>query len=246
MRFLFLLTIISSLVVVVRSPAATIRMEARSSNFAESGWDDDDDIDDESRKLQTVYKLPVPQTSGGGMSLTEALMKRRTVYNIKNQPLTMSEISQLLWSAQGITKKGGYRTSPSAGALYPLEIYVLTRDGHYHYDPNGHTITTLGNVDIRESLYKATYKQHPVDSAPAVIVVTAVYERTALKYGLGRTPRYVAMEAGHACENLLLQVTALGLGGVSIGAFDDDSVQDVLNIPKDHKPLYVIPVGPLA
>lgn len=195
------------------------------------------------KKRMLVQKLPEPQTSGG-MALTEALAARRSTRSYKqDQPLTVNEISQLLWAAQGITKKGGKRTSPSAGALYPLEVYLLTDNGHYHYDPNGHKLETYGNTDLRNSLYWVSLRQNPVKDAPACFVFTAVYERTAVKYGSTRSERYVAMEAGHAVQNLLLQATALGLGGVPIGAFNDGQVADVLGIPDDHEPIYVVPVG---
>lgn len=199
------------------------------------------------KNLKVVVKkrLPLPQKSGG-MALTEALARRRSVRSYTSQSLTASQISQLLWAAQGVSlvEDGfGYRTSPSAGALFPLEFYVLTVDGHYHFDPDRHTLTTLGKRDIRNSLWKVSLEQKPVKNAPVVFVVTGVYGRTAVKYGATRSKRYVMMEAGHACENLLLQATALGLGGVSIGAFDDEDVQDVLDIPVDHEPLYVVPVG---
>jgi SagB-type dehydrogenase family enzyme len=144
---------------------------------------------------------------------------------------------------QGITHKRGFRTTPSAGALYPLEIYLVTAEGIFQYQPEGHALTVISRKNARSSLYTAALGQEAVRQAPAVFVVAAVYERTAQKYGDERSPRYVHLEAGHAAQNLLLQAVALKLGAVPIGAFHDEEVQAALELPADHKPLYLIPVG---
>jgi SagB-type dehydrogenase family enzyme len=156
--------------------------------------------------------------------------------------LTWEEIGQLLWAAQGITRDWGARTAPSAGALYPLETYVLLAEGLYRYAPQGHKAIALSDRDLRQGLWAVSIKQNAIRDAPAVFVIAAVYKRTSGKYG-DRAERYVHLEAGHAAQNLLLQAVALELGGVPIGAFYDDKVQDVLGLPRDHAPLYVIPVG---
>jgi SagB-type dehydrogenase family enzyme len=152
-------------------------------------------------------------------------------------------LGQLLWAIQGISGERGFRTAPSAGALYPLEVYVATEEGLFQYQPEGHQLLPLDQDDVRTALYQAALRQEAVRQAPAVFVVTAIYERTAQKYGAERSPRYVHLEAGHAAQNLLLQAVALGLGAVPIGAFEDKRVQEVLAIPEDHQPLYLIPVG---
>ena len=188
--------------------------------------------------------LPAP-SSAGKMSLEEALQSRRSIRRYSDQPLSEQEISQLLWAAQGVTSPQGYRTAPSAGALYPLELYAVTQSGVYHYDPARHTLGFVQEGDARRKLYEAALKQDPVLKAPLVIVITAVYERTEIKYGEERGPRYVHLEAGHAAQNLLLQAVTLGLGAVPIGAFYDDRVQGALDLPADHMPLYLIPVGRL-
>jgi SagB-type dehydrogenase family enzyme len=121
-------------------------------------------------------------------------------------------------------------------------VYVATRQGAYHYVPQGHRVEALATDDLRPALQGVSLNQGAVGAAPAVFVVTGVYARTAGKYG-DRATRYVRLEAGHAAQNLLLQAVALGLGGVPIGAFDDPGVQRVLSLPADHEPLYVIPVG---
>lgn len=186
--------------------------------------------------------LPAPRLKGE-LSFEEVLAKRRSVRSFSEQPLTLEEIGQLLWSAQGITDPKGFRTAPSAGALYPLEVYVVTGEGIAHYIPDGHQITFQAADGAKERLFEAALNQSAVKEAPAVFVITAVYERTAQKYGEKRAPRYVQLEAGHAAQNILLQAVALGLGAVPIGAFYDEQVQEALNLPADYQPLYLIPVG---
>ena len=180
----------------------------------------------------------------GAMSLEETLAARRSVREFTEEKLTPEEISQLLWAAQGITAAWGGRTAPSAGALYPLEVYVATADGLYHYVPQGHKAIVQSKADLRGALWRAGLSQNAIREAPAVFVITAVYARTAKKYG-GRAERYVKLEAGHAAQNLLLQAVALDLGGVPIGAFYDDQVQSALSLPSDYEPLYLVPIGHL-
>lgn len=186
--------------------------------------------------------LPSPAVTGD-QSLEQALARRRSVREFTDQPLTTTDLGQLLWAAQGITNERGLRTAPSAGALYPLELYVTTAEGVFHYIPSEHRLLVVSQTDARTRLCQAALRQEAVRRAPAVFIVTAVYARTAAKYGQERTPRYVHLEAGHAAQNLLLQATALGLGAVPIGAFHDDQVQEALGLPADQEPLYLIPVG---
>ena len=197
------------------------------------------DVDTSTR--QQTSPLPAPVVRGE-MSLEETLATRQSVREFTDEPLTDAEISQLLWAAQGITRGGRGRTSPSAGGLYPLELYLVTAEGVSHYRPDGHALDSLTLQDLRVPLHHVALGQEAVRDAPAVFVVTAVFERTAVKY-LGRAERYVHLEAGHAAHGLLLQAVALDLGGVPIGAFADDRVQQVLGLPDDHEPLYLIPVG---
>jgi SagB-type dehydrogenase family enzyme len=186
--------------------------------------------------------LPEP-AQDGQTSLEQVLAQRRSIRQYIHDELTTAQLSQLLWAAQGITHERGFRTAPSAGALYPLEVYVATAGGLWHYDPGGHRLLKQGDSDIRQDLYGAALRQEAVRLAPAVFCITAVYERTSGKYGADRSQRYVHMEAGHAAQNLLLQAVALGLGAVPIGAFEDGQVQGVIGAPPDHQPLYLIPVG---
>jgi SagB-type dehydrogenase family enzyme len=189
-----------------------------------------------------VIALPTPCLSGS-MTLEAALAQRRSVRAFSGEALTLEELGQLLWAAQGVTDAAGLRTAPSAGALYPLEVYALMAGKVYHYEPDRHQLAVHAEGDAQPGLYAAALRQEAVREAPVVIVIAAVYARTAQKYGEARGPRYVHLEAGHAAQNVLLQAVALDLGAVPIGAFSDDAVQRVLALPADHAPLYLIPVG---
>ncbi len=190
---------------------------------------------------QAAESLPQPERRGR-LSLEEAIAARRSVREFGRAQLTMRQVSQLLWAAQGITGPRGQRTAPSAGALYPLELYVVLPSGLFHYDPAHHRLERRSGADLRPALEQAALGQPSVTGAPAVFVFAAVEERTRVKYH-ERTDRYVAMEAGHAAQNLLLEAVALGLGGVPMGAFDDAQVARVLGLPAGQGPLYLIPVG---
>lgn len=189
-----------------------------------------------------IILLPPPQRKGT-MSLEEALARRQSVREFAATALTEAELGQLLWAAQGISHGSNLRTAPSAGALYPLEVYVATAGGLFHYDPARHALERRGEGDVRAALSRAALEQESVRDAPAVFVITAVAGRTAAKYGPARSPRYVHLEAGHAAQNLLLEATALGLGGVPVGAFQDDASRRVLALPIAEEPLYLLPVG---
>ncbi len=191
--------------------------------------------------------LPAPACEGG-VSVEQAFLERRSVREYRDEPLTLAEVSQLLWAAQGITHPGGLRTAPSAGALYPLEIYLLAGEvtglepGLYHYEPDGHTLRLVLEGDLRRELSRAALDQSPVLDAPAVIVIAAVYERTKVKYG-ERGVQYVHIEVGAASENVYLQAASLGLGTVFIGAFRDEEVREVLRLDANEQPLGLMPVG---
>ncbi len=204
----------------------------------------------EVRKMANSEKIKLPDVElDGKISLEKTLYQRRSIRSYSRAPLKLKEVSQLLWSAQGITEKNwGLRTAPSAGALYPLELYVLASNvenlssGVYRYIPSEHTLVKVLSGDRRRELYNSSLQQESIIQAPVVFVIAAVYERTSIKYG-DRAERYVHMEAGHAAQNLLLQAVALGLGGVPIGAFYDDKVKSTLSLPAKEQPLYIIPVG---
>ncbi|MCL4459422.1 MAG: SagB family peptide dehydrogenase [Chloroflexi bacterium] len=188
--------------------------------------------------------IPLPQPRmAGPLSLEETIAKRRSMRSYSPWEPSLAEIAQLLWAAQGITdKRTGFRAAPSAGALYPLEVYVVTRQAVYRYLANSHALARVKEGDVREALCTAGLSQEPIREAPLSIVITAVYERTRVKYG-ERAERYVLLEAGHAAQNILLQAVSLGLGGVPIGAFYDQEVQEAIGCPSHHRPLYIIPIG---
>ena len=189
--------------------------------------------------------LPRPDLEGK-VTLDHALAHRRSVREYAKGALTLAEVSQLLWAAHGVTGAGGRRTVPSAGALYPLEILLVAGEvtglpaGVYRYDPERHALHAMAAGDLRRRLAGAALEQSSVGTAPAVIAVTAVMQRTAVKYH-ERAPRYVHMEAGAVAQSVSLEATALGLGTVLVGAFDDAAVAGVLGI--DEEPLLLLPVG---
>jgi SagB-type dehydrogenase family enzyme len=184
----------------------------------------------------------------GTTSVEQALLTRRSVREFRDASLTLDDLGQLLWAAQGITERAGYRTSPSAGALYPLEVYAVAGNvkglpaGLYHYVPHGHGLRRIADWDKRQALARATYDQPSITEAPAILTLCAVYERVTGKYG-DRGLRYVHMEAGHAAQNVYLQALSLQLGTVVLGAFDDRDVKGVLNLNGRETPLYLMPVG---
>lgn len=196
---------------------------------------------------QKTIPLPDP-TVRGMISLETTLEKRRSVRHYRDRPLALREVSQLLWSAQGVTHPEGLRTAPSAGALNPLEIDLVAgrvdrlEPGIYRYRPPRHDLVTVVQEDRRTALWSAALRQDCVRDAPAVIVISAVYERTTWKYGT-RGKRYVHMEVGHTAQNILLQAVALDLGAVVVGAFHDDRIRDIMNLRSDEYPLSLIPVG---
>jgi SagB-type dehydrogenase family enzyme len=194
-------------------------------------------------------KLPKPQYDSN-VSIEETLLKRRSIRSYKSEPLAIAEISQLLWSAQGVTNRKGFRTAPSAGALYPLEVYIAAGKvtdldaGIYKYYAHRHEIVNTVKGDKRSELCRAGLGQSSIKNAPAVMVFCAVFERVTGSYGK-RGIQYVHMEVGHAIQNVCLQAISLGLGSVIIGAFNDYDVKDVMNFELDEHPLLILPVGKL-
>lgn len=195
-----------------------------------------------------VVALPPPRLDGG-MAIERVLAERRSVREFTRGALALPQVAQLLWSAQGVTGADGRRTAPSAGALYPLELYLVAgevRDlapGVYRYLPAKHGLQPLAAGDVRRKLCAAALAQECVAEGAAVAVFTAVERRTTGKYG-PRGVRYVHIEVGHAAQNLALAATALGLGTVTVGAFDDAAVARILKLPEGETPLYLMPVGP--
>jgi SagB-type dehydrogenase family enzyme len=195
-----------------------------------------------------IIQLPEPRLESN-MSVEQALLNRRSVRSYKNQPLTIAEVGQLLWAAQGVTDKlRGFRTAPSAGATFPFEVYLVAGEvtgltaGIYQYDYHHHRLLLRREGDFRAKLSESALGQSSITNGAINIVLTGIYERTTQRYG-DRGIRYVHIEAGHIAQNVFLQAVALGLGSVPIGAFNDNKVQKRLDIPKNEIPLYILPVG---
>lgn len=190
-------------------------------------------------------KLPQPIYTSS-ISVEEALNTRRSYRRYRNGPLTLQDISQLVWSAQGITSTRGFRTAPSAGGIYPMEVYVASYNvtdlpvGLYHYLPAEHALEFFIKGDLRERIAGVALDQASVRNGDALIIIAADFQRNTQRYG-ARGSQYIYMEAGHISENVYLQCVTLKLGTVSVGAFDDVQIKRVLNIPYDT--IYLMPIG---
>lgn len=182
-----------------------------------------------------------PADALGESELLDAMSRRGSVRDLSPDPLTDGELAALLWSAQGVSTPSGARTVPSAGALYPLEMYVVTADEVLHYLPDTSSVEVRFDPDAKERVADAV-SDTPASRAYALVVITGVPDRITGKYS-DRGIRYMWMEAGHAAQNLLLAAAALGLGAVTIGAFDDSGMADALGLSDAEVPLYLIPVG---
>jgi SagB-type dehydrogenase family enzyme len=197
-----------------------------------------------------VIRLPKP-VYDGKVSVERAIKQRRTIRGFVPKPLSLAQLSQLLWSAQGITDESyGFRAAPSAGALYPLDVYCVVGDrgvtglqsGVYGYDPASHSLRLIRAGDSRHDVATASLAQMWMAQAPVIFVITSEYERTTRKYR-ERGIRYAHIEVGHVGQNIFLQAGALGLGAGIVGAFDDDEVAKAIGAPELHNPLIVMPVG---
>lgn len=202
-----------------------------------------------------TIKLPEPLLKGT-MTVEEALHTRRSIRAYKDEALDLATASQLLWSAYGVTKineKRGlyFKTAPSAGATYPLDVYLLAgkvtglEQGLYKYIPESHTLILIMKGDFRKELTRVCYNQEMIEQAPLSIIHTAVYERLTKRYGKRGKDRYVCMDLGHSAQNVYLQATALSLGTCAIGAFNDKEFIKLFGLSPAETPLYVMPVGKL-
>ncbi|MDQ1265000.1 MAG: hypothetical protein QG635_150 [Bacteroidota bacterium] len=210
----------------------------------------------EGNSMSDKIKLPQPVYNSQN-SIEKALHERRSVRSYKSEPLKLGEISQLLWAGYGITKplsepaflRGGFRTAPSAGALYPLELYLVAGNveglsaGIYKYYSEEHALKLIAEGDFRKKLCEAAFSQTMLEEAPASIVYSAVYERTSGKYGSRGRERYVCIDLGCSAENVWLQAVSLGIGTVSVGSFNDEKVKILLKIPQEEEPLLIMPLG---
>ena len=187
-----------------------------------------------------MITLPAPQFTNA--SIEECIEARRSIRGFEDKDLTLQTLANILWAAQGITDGGrGFRAVPSAGATYPLEIFIAKKDGLFRYIPQSHGLKKEKDKDIRKDIAKKALSQMFIADAGVVIVIAAVFERTTWRYR-ARGERYVHIEVGHCAQNIHLEAVALGLGSVPIGAFDDNGLKKVLGL-KEEEPLYIIPVG---
>ena len=193
-------------------------------------------------------KVVLAEPQNSKVSIEKTLLTRRSIRSFDNKSIARAHIAQLLWAAQGITSPKGFRTSPSAGALYPLEIFLVAGfveqldPGVFRYDPRNHEMNKTRNGDARAGLCRAAYGQRCVLHAPISFAICAIYQRATKKYG-ERGIRYTHMEAGHVAQNICLQAAALGMGTVPIGSFGDDGVKTILNAKADEEPLYILSAG---
>ena len=195
-------------------------------------------------------ELPTPEYRG--ISVEDAIRKRRSIRNYSDDPMTMKHLSQLLFAAQGITGKmygQPLRSAPSAGALYPFEVYVVVNSveglsqGIYHFDVRQHALVQLKSGDFSGKITSAGLDQEMLGEADVVFVLSAIFNRTRHKYG-ERGFRYVYMEAGHISQNIYLQAVSLGLASVAVGAFLDKKVNDLIEVDgKTEAVIYLHAVG---
>jgi SagB-type dehydrogenase family enzyme len=196
-----------------------------------------------------AIKLP-PPVKTGSMSLTEALEARRTVRRFASRPLDLAQVSQLLWGAGGVSDPRGLRTAPSAGATYPLDLYLVVGErgvkdlpaGVYRYQAAAHTLTPVAPGDARAAVARASLHQSWMAEAPVLVVITGEYRRCTARYG-ERGVRYTHMEVGNVSQNLFLAAEAQGLGAGIVGAFEDKALAQAVKLPPAHEPLLVMPVG---
>ena len=207
----------------------------------------DEEETEQNTRPEGEIMLPEPRTTGE-ISIEEVILHRRSVRSYTKEAITLNDLSQLLWAAQGITSEEGFRTAPSAGALYPLEVYVVAGNvdglssGVYRYRAEGHTLQRIHDGDLRKNLSECALKQTQITGAAVDIVFAAVFKRTTAKYG-ERGVRYVYIEAGHAAQNVYLQAEALGLGVCAVGAFYEQEVSELLALSDDESPIYILTVG---
>ena len=203
--------------------------------------DGEEDMDAE------AISLPEP-AEDSDVSIEQSLAERRSVRSFTEETVSLQDLGQLLWAAQGITSPEGFRTAPSAGATFPLEIYVVAERvedldaGIYRYVPQEHTLTQVAEGHFAQSLREAALDQDSIEEAAVNLVIAAEFERTEARYG-DRGERFVYMESGHAAQNAFLQCQSLDLDMVVVGAFTDAQVKQVLQLPETEEPIYIIPIG---
>lgn len=198
--------------------------------------------------VRAARKAGLSGASGSPGSLEHALWNRRSTRRYAKGTLDLDRVSKLLFAGQGITRAGRFRTAPSAGALYPLELYLAAGrvngldPGVYRYRPETDDLEPVVPGDKRPGIGRAAYGQSWVSEAQAIIVVCAAYERTTRKYR-DRGIMYAHVEAGCAAQNIGLAAASLGLGSVVVGALTPEAVRAVVGAPRDREPILIMPVG---
>lgn len=187
-------------------------------------------------------KLP-PPILDGTLSVEKALSERRSVRAYKPEALSLAEVSQILWAAQGVTDPAkGFRTAPSPRGMFLIEVYLIAENvtglpaGFYRYQPKGHELIKVAEGDKKGDLFKAA-AQPAIKSAPALLIIAGAQERSTAN------PSWIYLEAGHAAENVYLEAAALKLGTVSIAGFKPEDVKRALILPEKEQPIYIMPFG---
>jgi len=204
------------------------------------------------KKYESASKVKLPELDLEGMSVENAIKNRRSERYFTDKPMSLKQLAQILLSADGITYSSDgwdFRAAPSGGALYPIEIYVIAHNvdtlanGLYHFQVSDNSLELIKEGDFDRQIYKAANEQDAVGSSPVTLILTARFDRSIVKYG-DRGYRYIYIEAGAICENIYLEATSLGLGTVAVGAFNDDSLNRLLEIDgADEAALLVMPLG---
>ena len=189
-----------------------------------------------------IIQLPAP-TLSGQVSLEEAISKRRSVRQFTDKPLNFVQIGQLAWAGQGITdKQRNLRAAPSAGGIYPIELYFATADGLFLSHPQEHTLEQLQSNYQRKQLSSAAGEQKAIAEAPCNIIIAGSDRKVALKYG-SKGRNFMLLEAGHVAENIQLQAVALGLAALPAGAFETKNVAKICQLSGDLEPVLIVCAG---
>jgi len=253
LRYILCCTILISIFIVILSACINGQSNRENAYILLPASDENTNADNNAINISTStlsYILPDPDTDGD-ISVENALSTRRSHRSYRNESISKEQLSQLLWAAYGITSSNNFRTAPSAGATYPLEIYAVIGDvtgiepGLYRYIPKEHKIEQTISGDIRKELGETTFSStnsKMIIDAPVTITYCAVFERTTGRYG-ERGRNYVFIELGHSAQNVYLQAEALGLGTCAIGAFSDIDVSALLQLSQNEEPIYLLPVG---
>ena len=207
-----------------------------------------------SNRISIAKEITLPKPSSkGSITVEEALKARRTHRSFSSQGLALKQFSQILWGAYGVTAHNygvSLKTAPSAGALYPLDIYAVVGDrgvenlapGLYHFFSEKHAVNLVRSGDLRAEVARNSLHQMWIAKAPLILIITGQYERSSIKYG-PRGVIYTHIEAGCVGQNIFLQAEAIGLKAGIVGAFNNRDVVKTMGLPASHDPLLIMPVG---